>query len=842
MQNAQFTPVGRPTLTAARARALLLDPQAHAVFDRLARLAGQAMRAPVSTLGVMERDRVVLASQLRVPEPWASARSLPLESAFCRHVARMGTVLSVADSTRHPAGLTTARLENFPRIAYCGAPVLIGDEAVAVLSVTDARPRQWSRDEVGLLCDLAAVVPRELERLAARLEPANGEDGTPVTADGLISLDREWRFTLLNDRARELLGLGGLDVGRRTFWEIFPGLVGTVFQQECQAVLENQQPARVEDFCLSRGTWFEVEAFPEGGDGITLHIRETAPPDESEPQAADGELRYRQLFDESRTAMIVLDANANLVEHNQAFAALLGRESTNLAGVPFATLVAETDAFDRAFAELRELGAVTDVELAVQRNDGNTAICQLSAGLQTVAGQALYHAALHDITMQKLAQDELVRAAFQDPLTSLPNRLVFMDRLGRVLKHSKRHAGYRFAVLFLDLDNFKQVNDTHGHLVGDALLREVARRLETCIRQEDTVARLSGDEFAILLDTIGDLASVTLVVERVREVLAEPFQCDGRVTGITASIGIAISMSGYDHAEDLLRDADEAMYRAKAGGRNDYIIFDSDMHERAIAQRQLEDDLRAALQRKELALQYHPVVELDSGTVAGLEALIRWSHPERGTLMPADFMPLAEQTGVVVEFGWWVLREACRQLRAWQFAYPNTAFRLTMSVNLSTRQFVHPALVSTIDSILAETGLDPSCLRLDLTEGVVMRNAELAARLLDELRGRGIQICIDDFGTGFTSLRRLREFPISVLKIDPSFVRQLGTDGAGHDVVQTIVALGRSMAIDAIAEGVETPEQLQQLRLIGTRFAQGYLFSLPLDAGDAGALLKQSEI
>jgi diguanylate cyclase (GGDEF)-like protein/PAS domain S-box-containing protein len=842
MQNGQFTPVGRPTLTAARARALLLDPQAHAVFDRLARLAGQAMRAPVSTLGVMERDRVVLASQLRVPEPWASARSLPLESAFCRHVARTGKVLSVADSTRPPAGMTTARLENFPRLAYCGAPVLIGDEAVAVLSVTDARPRQWSRDEVDLLCDLAAVVPRELERLAARLEPATVEDGTPVTADGLISLDREWRFTLLNDRARELLGLGGLDVGRRTFWEIFPGLVGTVFQQECQAVLDSQRPTRVEDFCLSRGSWFEVEAFPEGGDGITLHIRETAPPHESEPQTADGELRYRQLFDESRTAMIVLDGDANLVEHNQAFAALLGRESTSLAGVPFATLVADEDAFGRAFAELRESGAVTDVELALQRNDGNTAICQLSAGLQTVAGKVLYHAALHDITMQKLAQDELVRAAFQDPLTSLPNRLVFMDRLGRVLKHSKRHAGYRFAVLFLDLDNFKQVNDTHGHLVGDALLREVARRLETCIRQEDTVARLSGDEFAILLDTIGDLGSVTLVVERVREVLAEPFQCDGRVAGITASIGIAISMSGYDHAEDLLRDADEAMYRAKAGGRNDYIIFDSDMHERAIAQRQLEDDLRAAIPREELALQYHPVVELDSGTVAGLEALIRWSHPERGTLMPADFMPLAEQTGVVVEFGWWVLREACRQLRAWQFAYPNTAFRLTMSVNLSTRQFVHPALVSTIDSILAETGLDPSCLRLDLTEGVVMRNAELAARLLDELRGRGIQICIDDFGTGFTSLRRLREFPISVLKIDPSFVRQLGTDGAGHDVVQTIVALGRSMAIDAIAEGVETPEQLQQLRLIGTRFAQGYLFSLPLDAGDAGALLKQSEI
>jgi diguanylate cyclase (GGDEF)-like protein len=412
--------------------------------------------------------------------------------------------------------------------------------------------------------------------------------------------------------------------------------------------------------------------------------------------------------------------------------------------------------------------------------------------------------------------------------------------LERVLQHSRRRPEHSFAVLFLDLDNFKGINDTLGHMAGDQLLITVADRLGQCVRQQDTVARMGGDEFAILVDMIHDVGGATLVVDRIREALAEPFATDGRAAGCTASIGIAIALNNYERAEDLLRDADTAMYRAKASGRNGYVIFDGDMHARFLAQRQLEEDLREAVERDQLAVHYQPMVQLDTGNVTGMEALVRWTHPERGILLPADFIPLAEQTGLIVEMGWWVLREACRQLRSWHDEYPDTAVRLTMSVNLSARQFVHPDLVTKLDEILAETGLDPACLRLDLTEAVVMQNADTAAGLLRELRQRGIQICIDDFGTGFSSLRQLSEFPISTLKIDRSFVGRLGSDGEGHEIVQSIIALGRSMAIDAVAEGVETPEQLAQLRQLGTRFAQGFLFSLPLDRAAAAALLQES--
>jgi diguanylate cyclase (GGDEF)-like protein len=444
---------------------------------------------------------------------------------------------------------------------------------------------------------------------------------------------------------------------------------------------------------------------------------------------------------------------------------------------------------------------------------------------------------LHDITAQRRKQDELVRTAFQDPLTELPNRSVFMDRLGRVLTHSRRHVGYRFAVLFLDLDNFKHINDTHGHLAGDRLLQAVARRIEGCVRQEDTVARLGGDEFAVLLDTILDTSSVMLVVERIQAALHEPFTAENVVAGITASIGIAMSVSGYDYPEDLVRDADAAMYRAKMSGRDGYVLFDSDMHDRALAQRQLEDDLRLAVNRHQLAVYYHPVIELATGSVSSLEALVRWNHPEKGLLAPAEFMPIAEKTGLVIDLGWYVLREACRQLREWQLQYIADAADLSISVNLSRRQFVHPALLDAIDRILSETGLAPERLRLEVSENVVMQNADHATRLLGRLRERGVQICLDDFGTGYSSMRKLREFPISVLKIDSSFVRQMVDDEHSSEVVETIIALGRSLSIESIAEGVETPEQLERLRALGATFAQGYLFSLPLDAREMGGVL-----
>jgi diguanylate cyclase (GGDEF)-like protein/PAS domain S-box-containing protein len=814
-------------LTADAARGLLLAGVGADDLHRLVRLAALALRAPVAMLGVEEPGRLRVVAHAGLPEPWAGAGALPLEATFCRHALQAGEPFIVQDAARHPLAYGVAELDNFPRAAYCGAPLLVGGTAVAVLSVSDVEPRRWTLEDALLIRDLAAGAVRDLERVARRT----------ATTDAFFTVDADWHFTSLNERARGLLGLQGADVTSRNFWELFPSLVGTVFHRETVRAMADRRPCELEDYCESAGRWLELKAYPSEDGGAAVYLRDVSERHGDAPSAEPAD-RYRTLFQESRTALFVMNADGALQEANISLGRLLGRRAEDLRGKRFADIAADAAAAEQVLAELRDAGLVEDVELALTHPDGHEIMCQISASAQGGGGH--YHGAIRDITAQKQTEEELVRTALRDPLTQLPNRLVFMDRLERMLKQSRRREGNTFAVLFLDLDNFKQINDAHGHLFGDQLLMSVARRLEGCIRDEDTVARIGGDEFAVLLDMVHDVASVTVVVDRIRESLAEPFIAEGRHAATSASIGIAMSLSKYDRAEDLLRDADAAMYRAKAGGRDDYMIFDAEMHERAMAQRQLEDDLRDAMDRDQLAVHYHPVVELNRGVVTGLEALIRWSHPERGVLLPAEFIPLAEQTGLIVDIGWWVLREACRQLRAWQHDYPDAAFKLTMSVNLSARQFVHPALVDKIDEILKDTGLAPECLRLDLTEAVVMKNAELAARLLRQLRDRGIQICIDDFGTGYTSLRQLREFPISTLKIDRSFIRKLGHAEGGREVVQTIIALGRSMAIDAVAEGVETPEQLAQLRSLGTKFAQGFLFSLPLDGDAATRLLQQS--
>ena len=832
---------GRSTLTAESARALLLDPGAREIFGRPARIASLALRAPVAMLGVVQAERLVLVSHVGVPQPWSVTRQLPLDATFCRYVAETKTVFTVEDAARHPLGFSVARLEKFPRTSYCGAPVIVDGRTVAVLSVSDSEPRRWTPDEVTLIRDLATGVQRELELLASRFEWRGAAPIAPVEAapDGLITVDAQWRFAFMNEHAQALLGRAEVDVLGRRFWHVYPGLVGTSFHRECLRVTAARVPIELEIHCRSIDRWLEIRGYPTADGGAALHLRDVSARREALEELRARESRYRRLFEEARTSFFVMDRDSTLLEVNESFESLLGRKRDELYRTRLMDLAVDPDAFDHLLLELREHEAVKDHELVLRHADGTELTCLLSCGSQVVDGDTVYTGSLRDITKDKEAQEELVRSALHDPLTGLPNRVVFMDRLERLLKHSQRRVGFGFAVLFLDLDNFKHVNDALGHMAGDEMLVTVARRLEACVRQGDTVARIGGDEFGILLDTIQDAAAVTFIVDRIRESLSHSFQPEVPIEGTSASIGIAISVSGYERAEDLLRDADSAMYRAKASGRNGYVIFDSDMHQRALAQRQLEDDLRASMERNQLAIQYHPVIDLERGTVAGFEALVRWQHPDRGVLLPPDFLPLAEQTGLTVEIGWWVLREACRQMRTWQLGHPDAAADLTVSINLSTRQFVHPALLGEIDRVLAETGLDAHSLRLDLTEAVVMQNPQLTTRLLAELRERGIRICVDDFGTGYTSLRELRQFPISCLKIDRSFVHALGTGEESAEVVHTIVALGRSMDIDAVAEGVETTAQLDQLRRLGARYAQGYLFSMPLDPGAAAELIAE---
>ncbi len=436
------------------------------------------------------------------------------------------------------------------------------------------------------------------------------------------------------------------------------------------------------------------------------------------------------------------------------------------------------------------------------------------------------------------SKDHFRHAAFHDTLTHLPNRALLAENLKFVMERAKNHEDYQFAVLFLDLDRFKNVNDSLGHSIGDQLLIAMARRLESCIREVDMVARLGGDEFAILLDGIPDGREATNMARRIQEKLSSPFNLSGHEVFTTTSIGIALSSTGYDYPENMLRDADTAMYRAKAQGKACYEVFDKGMHTHAVYLLKMENDLRRALEREEFRVHYQPIVSLDNGQLAGFEALIRWQHPERGFVNPADFIPLAEETGLIVPIGLWILKKACRQLCQWQ--WQSSANRqLFMSVNLSSKQVAQSDLVSQIRDILDQTHVEAKYLKLEITESAVMDNAEMAARLLKRLQALGVQLSIDDFGTGYSSLGYLHRFPVNTLKIDRSFIGRIGEAAENIEIVRTIVSLAENMGMDVVAEGIETLSQLSQLRKLNCKYGQGYLFSRPLDAEAVTTLISK---
>jgi diguanylate cyclase (GGDEF)-like protein/PAS domain S-box-containing protein len=442
---------------------------------------------------------------------------------------------------------------------------------------------------------------------------------------------------------------------------------------------------------------------------------------------------------------------------------------------------------------------------------------------------------LTDITARKRFEEQLAQQAFYDTLTGLPNRALFMDRLALAVTRARRRKSSMFSILFLDVDRFKDVNDSLGHLKGDLLLSAIARRLETCVRPGDTVARLGGDEFTILLDDMRDPEDAVQVANRILEQMGKPFPLEGHEVFATVSIGIAPG-AHYEQPDDLLRDADTAMYRAKDRGKNCYEVFDSAMHSRAVARLQLETDLRRAIERKEFRVYYQPIVSLLNDSIVGFEALVRWQHPQKGLVAPGDFLPLAEETGLILPIDLWVLREASRQTREWQLRYPG-AKDLRINVNLSTKQFSQPGLVDRVKEALAQTGLDGKHLTLEITESAIMEESKALTELFEEIRKLDIRLYLDDFGTGYSSLGYLHRFPIHSLKIHSSFVGQLGKEDDPGQLVRTITTLAENMSMGVVAEGVETQEQLTQLRGLRCQRVQGYFFSRPLAAEAAEAFL-----
>ncbi len=444
-----------------------------------------------------------------------------------------------------------------------------------------------------------------------------------------------------------------------------------------------------------------------------------------------------------------------------------------------------------------------------------------------------------DITGRKRAEEQLIHDALHDALTGLPNRALFMDRLGRAIEHSKRRENYLYAVLFLDLDRFKVINDSLGHTVGDQLLLAISRRLELFLRSVDTVARLGGDEFVILIEDIQGLSDATRIAERIQNELSLPFKLNEHSVFTSVSIGIVLSQKNYETPEEVLRDADIAMYRAKALGRARFEVFDTAMRTRAMARLELETDLRKAIGYQQFEVFYQPIVSLDDDRITGFEALVRWRHPERGLIAPEEFIPVAEETGLIIPIDWWVLRQACQQLSEWRKQF-QTDPPLTISVNLSSKHFAQHDLVTQVENILHVTGLDGGSLQLEITESVFMEYGEKEISVLRALRELGVQLHIDDFGTGYSSLGYLQNFPVDTIKIDRTFVGKMGKETNNSEIVRTIVTLARELGMDAIAEGVETEEQLIQLKALNCEFGQGYIISRPMTSEAAEAIIAEA--
>ncbi len=707
---------------------------------------------------------------------------------------------------------------------------------------------------------------------------------------GIFRADAAGDCWYVNERFLEMAGLTTAQaLGEGWTQSLHPEDRSRVLSQWYCAVKE-KLPCKLEyRFCHGDlTTWVFCQAVPEiakSGEvlGYLGTLTDMSDRKQAEFALQQAEEKYRSIFENVIEGIFQTTADGRYLSANPALARIYGYELA-------ADLIANIQDIDRQLyldpnrrveflRAIEKYGFVSEFESQVYRADGTAIwVSENGRAVRDTDGNLLYYeGTVEDITLRKITEDKLVHDALHDTLTGLPNRALFMDRLGHAIDLSKRRPEVFFAVLFIDLDRFKVVNDSLGHLVGDRLLIAISQRLEICLRAGDTVARLGGDEFAILLENIHSTEDPILIAERVQAELAEPFYLNEYQVFTSASIGIvcsgvpgppretsqlsspgnvenidretSLSSSSsdssepyvplllYDRPEELLRDADAAMYHAKELGKARHEVFDLSMHTRAVALLQLENDLRRALDSQEFQLYYQPIVSLTSGTISGFEALLRWYHPQRGIVCPGEFILVAEETRLIIPIGWWMMRSACRQTHQWHQKFPAHPL-LTISVNLSNQQFKQPDLIPRLREILQETQLDPRSLKLEITEGVIMDNAESSATILAELKNLEVQLYIDDFGTGYSSLSRLHTFPTDALKIDQAFVSRMTEDEGNEAIVQTIVILASHLDMNVIAEGIETIEQLNLLRALQCEYGQGYFFSKPIDSIAATLLIE----
>jgi diguanylate cyclase (GGDEF)-like protein/PAS domain S-box-containing protein len=661
--------------------------------------------------------------------------------------------------------------------------------------------------------------------------------------------DREGRYVTFNRAFDEMFGGTKPWIGRRVGDMIDPEVArehakrdeelysrpGAV-QYEMRMASPSERP---------RQLLFNKESFVDQAGrvaGIIGTITDVTRYKEAERALEASEARFRVLTESSLDLISVVDAAGTIRYQSHAVRHLLGYEPSETVGRNVADLVHPED-LEHSKAALRRIiegrQSIEPVEFRLRHRDGSWRTFE-SLGTNRLDNPHIQGVVFNsrDVTDRKVIQQRIQHLAYHDNLTGLPNRSLLQDRLAHSIARAER-TNRKVAVLFIDLDNFKNINDTLGHDVGDELLRQVARRLTDCVRAEDTIARQGGDEFIVLLDGLDDGRGASLVAQKILNALRKAFVLSGTDQHVSGSVGIAVFPEDGRDAQTLMKNADTAMFHGKTQGKNTYQYFTAQMNVAVKRRMTLESALRRAVMRRDFVLHYQPQIDLDSGEILAVEALVRWKTEDGGTVSPGDFIPLAEETGLINEIGEWVLREGCRQAREWQ---EMGLAKRRMAINLSARQFADRGFLDMVTRVLAETGLDPSCLELEITESQVMRQTEGMIMLLNKLSEMGVQLAIDDFGTGYSSLSYLKRLPIQKLKIDQSFVRDITVDPNDTAIVVAIINMAKSLDLDTIAEGVETAGQLALLRSKGCHVGQGYYFSAPVRAEILYPLLKQNNL
>jgi diguanylate cyclase (GGDEF)-like protein/PAS domain S-box-containing protein len=764
-------PVNEDARLTALHQAHILDTEPEERFDRLTKLAAEICEVSCAIISFVTADSCWPKSQVG-----CTFDEVPRDDSFAGWVVAGTTPMVISDTLLDDRFKHNLLVTGEPQIRlYAGVPLITREGyAIGVLAVFDSQPRELELAQIKLLQHLANLVMGQLN---------------------------------LNGMAEAL----------------------TVATTECEQLktrlsLNEKLLHRVEQHGTLQAN--NIRTLKEKLQELEAHSE-----------------RYSLIASSSNDGIWDWDLKTNKVFFDDRWKAIIGLESQDELGDSM------DDWMDRIHSEDLELFK-TEIEATLtgwmpafknehrlQHYDGSYRWI-LSRGMAArhedgtvyrVAGSII------DITDSKGAEQQLLHNAFHDVLTGLPNRALFMDRLKRSLNRAKYRPDYLFAALFLDLDRFKVINDSLGHQVGDELLIGIARRLEKCMRPGDMIARLGGDEFAVIIDNLKSTDDAIQAADRLHQEMTVPYLLSGREVYASASIGVALSQSHHENAQDFLRAADTAMYHAKSRGRGCVELFDTEMHARAMGQLQIETDLRRALQREEFRIFYQPIVSTESRQVRGFEALVRWEHPEQGLLSPIRFMQVAEETGLVVPLDQWVLRDSCRQLREWQQEFPMNPL-LSVSVNLSGKQFAHPDLCDKVRAILDETGIIPLSVKLEITESSLVENPDAAAQILRQLKELGVRISLDDFGTGYSSLSYLHRFPIDVLKIDRSFVNRMSVS-KNSEIVRTIITLAINLGMEVIAEGVETEEQVAQLAGMHCDYVQGYLFSPPMQSAAVHELL-----